>query len=253
MTIKPNILVIAREALARTAYRQGYEAENLTVHCAEDVTDPGVEALQDRVDLVVLESCIHGGQTMDFCRRSMDRRGPPIILITDGASLPDQVLALEVGADDVLLKPADPKLLMAKSRALMRRGGAPADTAGEVRGWAVDGLRSEIHTPAGQRFRVPPVQARTHARLCSEPRSDGDARGPPPPDRTVPWRSTLHVAHGGVPAQAATKAPHRHRPDLHHARCGLCVRRSISRAVQGHSEDPADLCRPVVPRAFLGG
>lgn len=160
MTTDSTVLVIAGEDQSRNTYRRLYEGEGMTVHVAADVTEPGVEALRETVGLVVLESRVHGRETMSFCRQSTDRLGPPIILISPSADLSDQVLALELGADEVLLKPADPKLLMAKSRALMRRRQAGSQWSAGSGGWAVDSLRGEVHTPDGRRFRVPPVQAR---------------------------------------------------------------------------------------------
>ena len=80
--------------------------------------------LDERPDLVVLDVMLPGEDGLSICRRLRPAfRGPILMLTARGEEL-DQVLGLELGADDYVAKPVSPRLLLARIKALLRRGEA---------------------------------------------------------------------------------------------------------------------------------
>ena len=89
--------------------------------------DLGLEqALRDRPELVLLDIMLPGMNGLDVCRE-LRRKGfdAPIIMLTAKAEEVDRVVGLEIGADDYLAKPFEPRELQARLRAILRRKGNP--------------------------------------------------------------------------------------------------------------------------------
>ena len=82
--------------------------------------------LAERPDAVVLDGSLPGKDGLDVCREVRARYAGPILMLTGRSEDMDQVLALELGADDYVAKPAQPRVLLARLRALLRRGGPGA-------------------------------------------------------------------------------------------------------------------------------
>lgn len=93
----------------------------------------GLEALVERTpDLILLDLMLPDGDGLDVCRQIRQRGGPaarvPILMLTARGETTDRVVGLEVGADDYLPKPFEPRELLARVRALLRRA-APVDVS----------------------------------------------------------------------------------------------------------------------------
>lgn len=81
------------------------------------------------VDLVVLDVNMPGEDGVSIARRLRARGNVGVVMLTARGDAFDQVIGLEVGADDYLVKPADPRLLLARVRAVLRRA---QDAGGRV-------------------------------------------------------------------------------------------------------------------------
>lgn len=93
----------------------------------------GLEALAERTpDLILLDLMLPDGDGLDVCRQIRQRGGlaarVPILMLTACGETTDRVVGLEVGADDYLPKPFEPRELLARVRALLRRA-APVDVS----------------------------------------------------------------------------------------------------------------------------
>ena len=93
----------------------------------------GLEALVERTpDLILLDLMLPDGDGLDVCRQIRQRGGlaarVPILMLTARGETTDRVVGLEVGADDYLPKPFEPRELLARVRALLRRA-APVDVS----------------------------------------------------------------------------------------------------------------------------
>ncbi|MEM9255041.1 MAG: response regulator transcription factor [Pseudomonadota bacterium] len=96
----------------------------------------GTEALQycrsHEHDAVVLDIMLPGMQGLDVLRQLRQFSNTPVLMLTARGEDTDRILGLELGADDYLPKPCNPRELAARLRAILRRSQADADTRGEV-------------------------------------------------------------------------------------------------------------------------
>jgi len=105
--------------------------EFLAQHGVEAVVAPdGVQALslltQHRFDILLLDLMLPGMDGLTLARRVRERWQTPIIMVTARGDDADKIVGLELGADDYLAKPFNPRELLARIRAVLRR--APAET-----------------------------------------------------------------------------------------------------------------------------
>jgi DNA-binding response OmpR family regulator len=87
-------------------------------------------ALQAReaFDVVVLDLMLPDMDGLDVCRQIRSRANLPILMLTARGDAMDRVIGLELGADDYLPKPFEPRELLARLRAILRRGQSPTKT-----------------------------------------------------------------------------------------------------------------------------
>ena len=104
--------------------REGYEVS---------VADDGPTALEDfdrnGADLVLLDLMLPGLPGTEVCRQLRSRSNVPVIMLTAKDSEIDKVVGLELGADDYVTKPYSSRELVARVRAVLRRGGEPESLA----------------------------------------------------------------------------------------------------------------------------
>lgn len=111
---------------------------------------------EERPDLVILDVMLPGEDGLSAARRlASDPGAPSIIMLSALGSDTDRIIGLEVGADDYLAKPCNPRELLARVRARLRRRNtaetADRDTGGryEFAGWRLDVLRRDLRDPSG--------------------------------------------------------------------------------------------------------
>ncbi|MBF0625743.1 MAG: response regulator [Magnetococcales bacterium] len=135
-----------RELVVRYLGEHGIEALGVADGRAMDA------ALERRtVDLVILDVMLPGEDGLTLCRRLRERGGLPIIMLTALGDHGDRVVGLEMGADDYVTKPFDPRELLARIKAVLRRCDgrheAPRPARdGPVRfaGWTLHPARREL-------------------------------------------------------------------------------------------------------------
>ena len=77
---------------------------------------------EQHFDLLILDVMLPGKDGFSVCREVRDRYQLPILMLTAKGEDFDQVIGLELGADDYVIKPAEPRVLLARISALLRRG-----------------------------------------------------------------------------------------------------------------------------------
>jgi len=77
--------------------------------------------LNDQPDLVLLDIMLPGKNGIDICREVREHYRNPIIMLTARSDQIDQIIGLEIGADDYICKPVEPRLLVARINAISRR------------------------------------------------------------------------------------------------------------------------------------
>ena len=126
MNQRPHILVVEDDVEIRSLLRDYLAREGFRV----DVGDGG--AALDRFrsafgepDLVVLDIMLPGEDGLSICRRLRATSRTPILMLTAKGEDIDRIIGLEMGADDYLPKPFNPRELVARIRAILRRSEAP--------------------------------------------------------------------------------------------------------------------------------
>ncbi len=85
--------------------------------------------IQHKPDLVILDIMLPGKNGLDICRELRGQTDVPVIMLTARTDEIDQIVGLEVGADDYICKPVQPRLLLARVNALLRRITSPAESS----------------------------------------------------------------------------------------------------------------------------
>jgi two-component system phosphate regulon response regulator OmpR len=120
---RPNrILVVDDDARIRDLLRRYLSQEGFEVLLAEDGRALNKQLSRETVDLIVLDLMLPGEDGLSICRRL--RAGndlTPIIMLTAKVEDVDRIVGLEVGADDYLPKPFNPRELLARINAVLRR------------------------------------------------------------------------------------------------------------------------------------
>jgi two-component system OmpR family response regulator len=128
-----DIRRLVRDLLAR---------EGFAVEVADTAVALDQVLARKRPDLVILDLMLPGEDGLSICRRLRSRGGVPILMLTAKSDPVDRVIGLEMGADDYVTKPFDPRELLARVRALLRRsrGHAGQGTPEPSRRFAFEGL-----------------------------------------------------------------------------------------------------------------
>ena len=103
------------------------------IHCDADIAQNGIDglyhAVNERYDVIILDIMLPSMDGIEVCRRIREERvTTPIIMLTSKSEEIDKVLALNLGADDYMIKPFSVRELMARVKAHMRRSALSQDT-----------------------------------------------------------------------------------------------------------------------------
>lgn len=117
-----HILVVDDDLEIRKLLGRYLDAQGLRVSLAADRRELEEKLTTQQIDLIVLDVMLPDGSGLDICRQMRDR-GPhiPVILLTALKEDVDRIIGLEIGADDYLGKPFNPRELLARIRAVLRR------------------------------------------------------------------------------------------------------------------------------------
>ena len=118
-----TILVVDDERKIVQLVRDYLESAGFRVVTANDGKMAMAQFRHERPDLVVLDLNMPGMDGLDVARTIRQERNTPIIMLTARVEEMDRILGLELGADDCVTKPFSPRELVARVRAVLRRGG----------------------------------------------------------------------------------------------------------------------------------
>jgi two-component system OmpR family response regulator len=130
---------------------------------------------EHRFDLVVLDLNLPGEDGLSICRRLRMTTAIPIIMLTARSEDVDRIIGLEMGADDYLGKPFNPRELLARIRAVMRRqqGAQPdpdaAPGAFAFNGWTLNATKRELSNPDNVRVAVTGAEFDLLRAFCERP------------------------------------------------------------------------------------
>lgn len=128
-----------------------------------------------QIDLVILDLMLPGEDGLSICRRLRASGAMPIIIVSAKSDDFDRVVGLEVGADDYLPKPFNPRELIARVRAIFRRvdmGIAKPSVSGKnlsFEGWMMDSTMRSLRNPEGAMVSLTPAEFDLLHVLCERP------------------------------------------------------------------------------------
>ena len=144
-----HLLLIDDDAELCALLGEFLRREGFTVDCEHEGNRGLERAGQPGVDLVVLDVMLPGIDGFEILRRLRTHSKVPVIMLTARGEDVDRIIGLEIGADDYLAKPFNPRELAARIRAILRRYEArPAAPAGriEVNGIVLDPANREVYS-----------------------------------------------------------------------------------------------------------
>jgi two-component system, OmpR family, response regulator len=163
-----------REPLSDYLVRQGFAVEQAASAAEARAKLAGDGAF----DVVLLDIMMPGEDGLSLCRHLAEAQRIPVIFITARGEATDRIVGLEIGADDYVVKPFDPRELVARIRVVLRRAArppleapeAPEAQAYEFEGWRLDPLKRRLTDAEGAVVAISSAEFRLLVALLERPR-----------------------------------------------------------------------------------
>ena len=160
--MKPDahVLIVDDDKDIRDLLQEFFQKRGLRASVAADGDEMEAALRRNPADLVILDVMLPGRSGLELCRDIRARQATPIIMLTAVNETTDRVVGLELGADDYVPKPFDPRELLARVRAVLRRNGAkeekrpPARQIWRFAGWTMDCSRRRLVAPGDVRIEL---------------------------------------------------------------------------------------------------
>ena len=164
----PKILIIEHEPELVKVLRSYLEQADFDVSIAYR-GDTGLSAWEnERPDVIILDLNLPGKDGLDVAREIRRKSNTPIVMLTARADEVDELIGLEIGADDYIAKPFSPRIVVARVRALLRRS-ADSDLAVlRVEDLEID-LDGHTVSRAGEMIALTPTEFSLLATLAGQP------------------------------------------------------------------------------------
>lgn len=156
---KPHILIVEDEDVTRFNLRNLFEAEGYQVSEATDGDSMDSELRKNAINLVIMDINLPGKNGLLLARELTNNSELGLIFLTGRDSDIDKILGLEIGADDYLTKPFNPRELTIRARNILNR---MSQSKGEIDNavlsfneWSLDGNSRKMTTPDNQTISIP--------------------------------------------------------------------------------------------------
>jgi len=155
-----QILVVEDEDVTRFNLRSLFEAEGYAVHEAVDGDSMAEKLQQNTINLVIMDINLPGKNGLLLARELTVNKDLGLIFLTGRDSDIDKVLGLEIGADDYLTKPFNPRELTIRARNILNRIGQtntdePVQSIVTFNQWTLDGNSRQMTSPEGEVIAIP--------------------------------------------------------------------------------------------------
>ncbi len=158
MTASPHILVVEDDVEISRLVSRYLRTNDFHVSVTADGRNMDRMLDDSRIDLIVLDLMLPGEDGLTLCRRLRPRSEVSVIMLTAKGEELDRIIGLEMGADDYLSKPFNPRELLARIRAVLRRATSAAPLIDRrpgmltFLGWRIDCRLRELSDPRGARI-----------------------------------------------------------------------------------------------------
>jgi two-component system phosphate regulon response regulator OmpR len=164
MSPKPTVLIVDDEADLREVLEEYFVAHGYTVLSAENAAAARARAAEHPVDVALLDIAMPGEDGLSLARHLRERyRSLAVIMLTSAGAVVDRIVGLEVGADDYVTKPFDPRELLARVKSVLRRTstGSSAELGAErvrIGRCTLDRAARRLTDEAGQEVPMSPLE-----------------------------------------------------------------------------------------------
>lgn len=172
----PQILIVEDEVVTRNTLKGIFEAEGYDVLEAQDGAEMHRILSHHTVNLVVMDINLPGKNGLLLARELRESINLPLIFLTGRDNEVDKILGLEIGADDYLTKPFNPRELTIRARNLLHRTMSHQEkehSSGRefyrFNGWTLDLNSHNLITPEGVEFKLPRSEFRAMLHFCEHP------------------------------------------------------------------------------------
>jgi two-component system torCAD operon response regulator TorR len=167
-----HVLVVEDDEVTRAKLAGYLEAAGHRVSEAADGADMREAFAAEQIDLVLLDINLPGEDGLDLTRDIRRRSDVGIILVTGRTDDVDRIVGLEIGADDYVTKPFNPRELLARVKTLLRRtmGTARVDAVHKTfAGWTFDTRTRRLVSPQGERLSLTRAEYELLSTLVEHP------------------------------------------------------------------------------------
>jgi two-component system OmpR family response regulator len=174
VTKNASILLVEDDVEIGELISRYLKSNELNVVCSRDGAAMDAALGESPFDLIILDLNLPGEDGLSICRRLRAERNVPIIIVTARNEDIDKILGLEMGADDYLAKPFNPRELLARIRSVLRRATQPipVDSPRETyrfSGWTVDLAARDLVSPENAKVALTGAEFDLLHALCEHP------------------------------------------------------------------------------------
>jgi DNA-binding response OmpR family regulator len=175
MSPKATILIVDDEPDLREVLEEYFVAQGYTALSAESAIAARALAAEHPVDLALLDIAMPGEDGLSLARHLRERyRRIAIIMLTSAGTVVDRIVGLEIGADDYVTKPFDPRELLARAKSVLRRTSVAfsAEMGAErvrIGRCTLDRAAHRLTDEAGMEVAMSPLEFTLLKALCEHP------------------------------------------------------------------------------------
>ncbi len=172
-----KLLLVDDEPTLREPLAEYLAGQGFSVAEAESAALARSHLAREQADLVLLDIMMPGEDGLSLTRHLVESRQIPVILLTARGEAMDRILGLEMGADDYVVKPFEPRELVARIRSVLRRvakGSGPAAAQEDwhylFENWRLDPLKRRLTDPQGALVPISTAEFRMLRAFLNHPR-----------------------------------------------------------------------------------
>ncbi len=174
-TVPTRLLLVDDEPSLREPLAEYLTGQGFVVDEASSAAEARSLLLQETPHLALLDIMMPGEDGLSLCRHLVDSKNMPVILLTAKGEAMDRIIGLEIGADDYVVKPFEPRELVARIKSVLRRanksGSAPQDDSlYEFEGWKLDPVKRRLTDPQDAVVAISAAEFRLLSAFLTHPR-----------------------------------------------------------------------------------
>ena len=174
----PQILIVEDEAVTRSTLKNIFEAEGYDVFEASDGAAMNAILAKQQIDLVIMDINLPGKNGLMLARELRENTKVALMFLTGRDNEVDKILGLEIGADDYITKPFNPRELTIRARNLLQRTMLEEQALNKegnqveqyrLNGWTLDVNSRSLISPEGEENKLPRSEFRALQHFCENP------------------------------------------------------------------------------------